>query len=70
MMTWYEIKKKVDAFTKNDVLIYDDVVETEGRSKGNQQISLMYKRLFQFKITRPQMNKLKKLGYKVKRRKL
>ena len=62
-MNWYTLNQKLEKLEKSHVLIYDD-----NHEDGNQYINVMHKDLFQFKITRPQMNKLKRLGYKVKRR--
>lgn len=62
-MNWYTLNNKLEKLEKSHILIYDD-----NHEDGNQHINVMYKDLFQFKINRPQMNMLKRLGYKVKRR--
>lgn len=62
-MTWIEIEAKLKNLVKKDVIIYDD-----NHADGNQYKSVMYKGIFQFKISRPHMNTLKKMGYKVTRR--
>lgn len=64
-LTWTQIQNKLKAFEKKDVLIYDDKHED-----GNQYINIMHKNSFQFKIRRPFMNKLKRLGYKIEKRTL
>ena len=64
-MTWIEIDAKMKNLVKNDVIIYDDTHEN-----GSQYKSVTHKGVFQFKVSRPHMNKLKKMGYKVTRRSL
>ena len=63
--TWHQTQKIISTFDKKDVIIYDD-----NHENGNQHINVIYKNVFQFKIQRPFMNKLKKLGYKIERREL
>lgn len=64
-MTWLEVDSKIKTLNKKDVVIYDDTHED-----GNQHKSVTCNGVFQFKISRPHMNKLKKMGYKVTRRAL
>jgi hypothetical protein len=61
-----EINDKIKGLKNNnkkDIIIYDDSHED-----GNQYINVYNKEEFLFKINRPQMKKLKKQGYKIKRR--
>jgi len=64
-LSWSQIQKKLEPFDKKDVLIYDD-----NHEDGNQFITVTHKKVVQFKIRRPFMNRLKRNGYKVERREL
>jgi len=64
-LTWEQIQGKLKAFDKKDIIIYDD-----NHDDGNQFISVAHKKVIQFKIRRPFMNKLKRSGYKIERREI
>jgi len=64
-MKWIEIENALKVCIKKDILIYDDSYKD-----GNQYINVLNKEKKLFRISRPHMNRLKKLGYKIKRRTL
>jgi len=65
LQTENDIKKMKNDYDKKDIIIYDD-----NHEDGNQYIWVYNKTKPLFKINRPQMKRLKKLGYKIKRRNL
>jgi hypothetical protein len=56
-MTYEEVIRRIDGLDKSLILI------TNGISKNYSKISLKYKGIRILDLTRPQFEKLKKLGY-------
>jgi hypothetical protein len=58
-MTYKEVLDRIDGLDKNEIIIYDN------HSERYSAISLHYKGVRILDLRRPQMKKLKELGYEV-----